>query len=134
MPPKETKSSQNRAASSKHKQWYRNARFERRVPFFFMGLSKQRYKSSLLNQKGTLCACQPFVCQSDFWNAVFSLIKLKCGMMLRKAEKRRKNYRTDQNINQELLKNVREVFHQIFRIMPFRIMHTSAVLQLSFSV
>lgn len=55
-------------------------------------------------------------------------------MMLRKAEKRRKNYRTDQNINQELLKNVREVFHQIFRIMPFRIMHTSAVLQLSFSV
>ena len=118
MPPKETKSSQNRAASSKHKQWYRNTRFEKKVPFCFMGLSKQWYKSSLLNQKGTLCACQPLCLPIRFLECCVFPYKAKMWYDgLRKAEKRRTNYWTDQNIYQELLKNVHEVFHQICKIM-----------------
>lgn len=118
MPPKETKSSQNRTASSKHKQCYRNARFERRLPFCFMGLSKQRYKLSLLNQKGTLCARQALCLPIRFLECCVFPYKAKMWYgRLRKAEKRRKNYWTDQNISQELLKNVCEVFRQIFIIM-----------------
>ena len=117
MPPKETKSSQNRAASSKHKQWYRNTRFERSVPFCFMGLSKQRYKSSLLNQKGTLCACEPLCLPIRFLECCVFPYKAKMWYDgLRKAEKRRKKYWTDQSINQELLKYVCEVFHLNFKI------------------
>lgn len=83
-----------------------------------MGLSKQRYKSSLLNQKGTLCARQALCLPIGFLECWVFPYKAKMWYDgLRKAEKRRKNYWTDQNINQELLKNVCEVFHQIFIIM-----------------
>lgn len=91
MPPKETKSSQNRAASSKHKQWYRNTRFERRLPFCFMGLSKQRYKSSLLNQKGTLCACQPLCLPIRFLECCVFPYKAKMWYDVEKGRKEEKN-------------------------------------------
>lgn len=127
MPPKETKSSQNRAASSKHKQWHRNTGFERRVPFCFKGLSKQQYKSSLLNQKGTLCACQPLCLPIRFLECCVFPYKVWYDG-LRKAEKRRKNYWTDQNINQELWKNVHAVFHQIFKIMSSQFCWATALI------
>lgn len=89
---KRPKAAKIKAAFSKRKQWYRNTRFERRAPFCFMSLSKQRYKSSLLNQKDTLCACQPLCLPIRFLECCVFSYKAKMSYGgLRKAEKRRKN-------------------------------------------
>lgn len=79
----------------------------------------KRYKSSLLNQKGTLCACQPLVCQSNCWNGAFSLRKIKGVMMGWKREEEGKK-RTDKNVKQELFKNLYQLFHQILTIMSYQ--------------
>lgn len=80
----------------------------------------KRYKSSLLNQKGTLCACQPLVCQSSCWNGAFSLRKIKCVMMGWKREEEGGKKRTDKNVKQELFRNLHQLIHQIFKIMSYQ--------------